>query len=156
VSKDPKKCGGCSLWQANATVQMYAERSQPAPRCAFSTPASNQSCLHFAVHDKAPQFHLFHRFLNDFPPPPISRYTIAGLVSSWRPPPPADDAPAAFATETWKVAEITLGESTHAVFLHRLEFIIYALICRAVDGGSFEVGAHQDCELHTLATVERS
>jgi hypothetical protein len=42
------------------------------------------------------------------------------------------------------------------VYLHRLEFIIYALICRAVDGGSFEVGAHQDCELHTLATVERS
>jgi hypothetical protein len=31
-----------------------------------------------------------------------------------------------------------------------------AFMVRAVDGGSFEVGAHQDCELQALATVERS
>ena len=158
MSKDPKKCGGCSLWQANATVQMYAERAQSALRRALSTPASNLLSLHFVVHDTAPQFSLFSPVFSMISPPPIPRYTIAGLVSSWRPPPPADDAPAAFATETWKVAEITLGERTrcHSVFLQRLELIIYPLICRAVDGGSFEIGAHQDCELHTLATVERS
>jgi len=82
VSKEPKKSGGCCLWRAQATVQMY---------------------------------------------------TSAGLVHSWRVPEAAADAPSAFAHETWKVAEITL-----------------------VDGGTFEVGSHQDCELRDLATVERS
>jgi hypothetical protein len=33
---------------------------------------------------------------------------------------------------------------------------LHALIVRVVDGGSFEVGAHQDCELQALATVDRS
>jgi hypothetical protein len=37
------------------------------------------------------------------------------------------------------------------VFLFVWRFTVFA-----VDGGTFEVGSHQDCELRDLATVERS
>lgn len=63
----------------------------------------------------------------------VQMYTIAGLVKSWTVPPPAADAAQSFEIETWKVVEIHL-----------------------VDGGSFEVGPHQDCELHDIAAVERT
>jgi hypothetical protein len=97
----------------------------------------------------------------------ISRYTSVGLVQSWRVPPPAADAPASFATETWKVAEIVLGQLSRRFclcnsfvllcWLRRMPAsCVLTIFSSSVDGGSFEVGAHQDCELRALATVERS
>ena len=97
VSKEPKKSGGCCLWRAQATVQMCV-----APPAAAET-AHASICTRSLSNSHKP----FTRVTL------VCRYTSAGLVHSWRVPEAAADAPSAFAHETWKVAEITLGAPPH-------------------------------------------